>query len=168
MHTPSCNDSTDVGRENSSGQHYNPQLAFDSVNRPESAQPSGDVGRSPTTTTTMMTMTRHQMNGAAGGGAGVVVSGPLSSTTTQPLYPSTIASRANLPAEPQTSEEWKHAEERLDMLQRQKMMLEGRLSRLPKHNTATVKSVSTAEVSDTAGDFDVVVAAVCSVFLLLV
>lgn len=45
---------------------------------------------------------------------------------------SAIISRANLPAEPVTPEQWKNVELRYDYLQKQKMLLEGKISSLPQ------------------------------------
>ncbi|VDP71450.1 unnamed protein product [Echinostoma caproni] len=58
---------------------------------------------------------------------------------------SIIASRANLPAEPSTPEEWKNAEARYDQLQKQKMILEGQLSRLPSRSSVEKVAVNKEE-----------------------
>ncbi|TPP58157.1 hypothetical protein FGIG_02095 [Fasciola gigantica] len=58
---------------------------------------------------------------------------------------SAIVSRANLTAEPVTPEEWKNVELRYDYLQKQKMILEGQISRLPKQSSVNKFSVKKEE-----------------------
>lgn len=62
---------------------------------------------------------------------------------------SAIISRANLPAEPVTPEQWKNVELRYDYLQKQKMLLEGQLSSLPQRCSMNKVTIQKEEVNET-------------------